>query len=567
LFREKGHFQQKRTFSNLPRSELTFHILYIWHRHQKICLLQSVLFSLLLFIQDIHTETSGTVTMVKLTVLLIRHGEAEDEALKAEEERAEDIAAAAAEKAGEDEAEPPSPVTKKKLGLAQRLDPALSHIGFMQAGSVAKFLLAALTEETETRKMALFSAPLKSCTATSLMVSTGGVSVLSEKGKIKWGVTMVETNSPPTAIPCVVQNGLCNGTPEVKKLGGDHAVIAAGLFHCAAASYNNASSKCPFMGVVKVFKDTAQEQTRLWLEGLENYEDSESSESESVSESSDEDESESDAEESDEDEATKKKKRLEKKKKMKAKEKKQKEKEKKQQARVERQEAKKERFKKVLEEAKKKAKNELRRVDLTQFLRVINPEDPYSLRIMAPKVSLAVDYWEPDKYKFPPRTGSFDPKKQDKTWKKGALPTINQSVWLARQTGCDTVIMVVPSAAMQQLAQTAGWDRECEPSACCVASFVADVDDSKKGKEIDWHMHGFSTLHVMERDPMDVIPPFTGEVDILTEPPVGEDPQAVASSKWAAFPPPEPEALPRDYPDLPDFCTALEVPAPTVGVV
>jgi hypothetical protein len=487
--------------------------------------------------------------MVKLTVILLRHGESESECLNDEEaKRASEI-----ELATQRGDAPPSPFKKKKLVLWERLDPQLSYTGFTQARSAAKALLGALTEETEARKMALFAAPLRSCTATALMISSGGVSVLSEKGKLKWGLTTMTTNSPPAAIPCVIQNGLCNGAPEIKKLGGDQAVIAAGLLHCAAEKYNNSKLKCPIMGVFKTFKAKAQDQTKLWLDGLENFEDSDSeSEDDSDSDSDSSDDSDSD---DDEDE------RLEKQQKKQAKE----ARAERRNGKEERQRARKEKFKRVLDGSKKVAREELRRVDLTQFLRVSDPTDPYSLEIMTPKVSLVIDYWEPDSTRSPPRNGSFDPKNQDKKWKKGALLAIQQSVWMARQTGCDTVILVVPHEAMEQLAQKAGKIGTLDTYSCSVMSLVADIDDEKEGKAIKWELHGSCSLHTLQQDPMDVIPDFTGPVDVLVKPPEGQDPQSIAGTRWAAFPVPEEEYLPPNYPDLPDFSMALEVEPPVIG--
>jgi hypothetical protein len=487
--------------------------------------------------------------MVKLTVILIRHGESEEECLRDEQEKRE-IAISRAVDKGDD---PPSPFKKKRLMLSERLDPPLSYHGFAQARTAAKALLGALMEETEARKMALFAAPLRSCAATALMISAGGASVASEKGKLKWGLTTMETNSPPAAIPCVVKNGLCNGAPEIKRLGGDQAVIAAGLLHCAAETYNSAKLKCPLMGVFKTFKEKAQDQTKLWLDGLENFEDSDS---ESGNDSDSDSDSDSDESDSDDDEDE----RLEKQRKRQEKE----EKKEKRKGKEKRQEARKEKFKQVLDKSKKVAREELRRIDLTQFLRVSDPTDPYSLEIMTPKVSLVIDVWEPDTTRAPPRNGSFDPKNGDKKWKKGALPTIRESVWMARQTGCDTVILVVPGEAMQQLAQKAGREGTLDMYACSVMSFVADIDDDKEGKEIKWELHGYCSLHTLEQDPMDVIPAFTGLLDVLVEPPEGKDPQSIAGTRWAAFPVPEEEYLPPNYPTLPDFSMALEVPPPVI---
>ncbi len=124
--------------------------------------------------------------MVKLTVILLRHGEGEDESLNDEEAKRESDIAQATEQGDA----PPSPFKKKQLVLSERLDPPLSYTGFTQARTAARALLGALTGETEARKMALFSAPLRSCTATALMISSGGASVLSENSKLKWVLTL-----------------------------------------------------------------------------------------------------------------------------------------------------------------------------------------------------------------------------------------------------------------------------------------------------------------------------------------------------------------------------------------
>jgi hypothetical protein len=63
---------------------------------------------------------------------------------------------------------------------------------------------------------------------------------------------------------------------------------------------------------------------------------------------------------------------------------------------------------------------------------------------------------------------------------------------------------------------------------------------------------------------MDVIPDFTGLVDVLVEPPEGQDPQSIAATRWAAFPVPEEEYLPPNYPDMPAFSMALEVEPPVI---
>jgi hypothetical protein len=41
-----------------------------------------------------------------------------------------------------------------------------------------------------------------------------------------------------------------------------------------------------------------------------------------------------------------------------------------------------------------------------------------------------------------------------------------------------------------------------------------------------------------------------GPVDCIVTPPVGKDPALVPANQWSKFPPPAPENIPDDYPDL-----------------
>jgi len=312
--------------------------------------------------------------MPKVTVVLIRHGETEAEALKVQEDTAmaeyekdlEEYNVAVAAKGDNDEEEeqlkPPSKPKIKKLALSQRLDPMLSEKGHFQSGATMKHLLTTLVEQD--RRVAFFSAPLRSCTSTAMMMSVAGVShAVAEQGTLRWGLTTVDTNLPPAAIPVVIQNGLCNDTIEIKKMGGDTAVINGGLLHCAAETWNDGRSKAPFQSVIQGMKDISQKSTRAWVEGKNE-----------VAFDSDYDSDDSDYA-------------------------------------VE--------HAQKLAEGKKIAIAELRRCDMTQFLRIKDPQDPWSLEEMTPKVSLVVDRLEPPMYKTPPRRGNFEPSKQDQTWKKG----------------------------------------------------------------------------------------------------------------------------------------------------
>jgi hypothetical protein len=69
----------------------------------------------------------------------------------------------------------------------------------------------------------------------------------------------------PTAIPIVVANGLCDGTPEIRHVGGHQVVLDAGLVRCAASFWNKKYKKDPIMGVVKLMKDQMQDHVKEWV--------------------------------------------------------------------------------------------------------------------------------------------------------------------------------------------------------------------------------------------------------------------------------------------------------------
>jgi hypothetical protein len=122
--------------------------------------------------------------------------------------------------------------------------------------------------------------------------------------------------------------------------------------------------------------------------------------------------------------------------------------------------------------------------------------------------------------------------------------------------------MVVPGGAIEQLVKAAKWEDKLETPPSSVASFVATIDDAKEGDKIKWKFHNFFSAEMMADEADGVMPKFTGKLDILVEPPEDEDPNDVPTSKWAAFPPPDPEYIPANYPELPLFSMCLEVPPP-----
>jgi hypothetical protein len=213
------------------------------------------------------------------------------------------------------------------------------------------------------------------------------------------------------------------------------------------------------------------------------------------------------------------------------------------------------------DEARDETGRKIHYVNYAQYMRLNDPADPWSLVEMVPKLNLVVDYVEPKRYMLPPRQGWFDPRKQYKEWQDSVDKYVKEAAWLARLAGCDTVVMIVPASTIQSVAQASGGgDTSVHPSPCCVASFVATaLDGASSSDGIKLHFHKFADASSVKSD---IIPPHGGSVDEVMHPHPGKDPAAAPENKWALFPDPEPEVLPRNYPKLPPFRMCLEEPLP-----
>ncbi|GAX11614.1 hypothetical protein FisN_1Lh021 [Fistulifera solaris] len=74
--------------------------------------------------------------------------------------------------------------------------------------------------------------------------------------------------------------------------------------------------------------------------------------------------------------------------------------------------------------------------------------------------------------------------------------------------------------------------------------------------------HGFFTVEDLIKDPSQVIPTYTGPVDVLVPPPPDNNPMDIPVNQWSVFSPPKAENITSDYPDLPPFSQALQLPLP-----
>jgi Histidine phosphatase superfamily (branch 1) len=160
----------------------------------------------------------------KLTVLLLRHGEREDEVPLSYPEEA----------------------SKRELqSLRERIDPKLTVTGYRQATAAWKQILAALNSahapyESNFIRVGVVCSPMRRCVGTALMLSAAASanaklpfsSPVVPASRIHWGWPI---SSPPLA-PCitiVIWNGLCYCAAAIARLGGDRA-IRKGLVACAA---------------------------------------------------------------------------------------------------------------------------------------------------------------------------------------------------------------------------------------------------------------------------------------------------------------------------------------------
>jgi len=316
---------------------------------------------------------------------------------------------------------------------------------------------------------------------------------------LRWQWTLPSSIQAPCAIPIVICDDLCTAEPEVEACGGSTVVVDAGLLHGAGRVFNDARLKCPLAKLWKQFKQHTKDDVRAWKEEVLKVEEGEE-------------------------------------------------------------------------------EPYVRRVLDAQFLRVGEPtkakqqrieeeeleqgEGPWELQEMSVKSNLLIDLIEPVRYKTPPRKGMLAAKRQGKIERPNSTVAVRHVVWSARQTGCDTCIVFCGEAALQELAVAAGAIEEpsqLEVPACSMVSCIATVPDTDDAQDVEFALHGFYTLDDLDGD---LIPPYTGPVDMRKQPPSKLDPTQVPANQWSKFKPPAPENIPDDYPDLPPFSQALTAPVP-----
>jgi hypothetical protein len=388
--------------------------------------------------------SSKATTMPQLTVFFVRNGESLDE-------------------------------VEEGLRLNQRIDPPLTFNGYKQAQDTYTALFKTLCDKTPIppdrcdsdddgvidplRNLACFSAPLRSCQATVLMMTTAG---LAQQDKLTWRYTTLDAARTPSAVPVITVNDLCRQQPEIQQCGGVDTVIDAGLLHTAAREWNvSTTSKSPFAKVSSDMKKVVGEYVREWKGD--------------------------------------------------------------------------------------RSVHPPRQVLEVQYLRIEDMDDPWSLTDLTPKINASIDLLEPVKYVTPPRKGSLDCKLADVQGKLDELAAtpvqpVKNCIYKARQVGCDTCIFTVPATVMDHIMEDAGAEQPGEIAPCSVLTLLVDVEE---GGEVSWNFVGLFDSTVSN-----AVPEFPGPVDCSVPPPPDKDPSSVPANQWARFPPPEPENISADYPDL-----------------
>jgi hypothetical protein len=195
-----------------------------------------------------------------------------------------------------------------------------------------------------------------------------------------------------------------------------------------------------------------------------------------------------------------------------------------------------------------------RRVLDVQYMCLSDANDPWALNALTPKVNVSIDMLQVERYLPPSRKGNVEYKLQ-----KGVLPppptdvveVLNNCIWKARQVGCDTVFFMVPSSVMQSVIAKLGGTRgatETIKTACSVMTLSANVKDTPEN--INLTLYGVFTSDQLRMNPTAAVPNFDGPVNCIVPPPPGKDPSQVPANQWSQFPPPVPEFIPDDYPDL-----------------
>ncbi|CAB9497516.1 expressed unknown protein [Seminavis robusta] len=163
------------------------------------------------------TPSNGNNDVRTIRVILLRHGEREDEA--------EDY-------------------DKHQRSRRDRIDPFLTAFGHRQALNAWKQILRALQEvsDDDTKPMLLATSPLRRCIGTAMMVAAAQAQTESTLQFVLPSQQATGTQDAKNPIPLLVMNGLGDCAAQMQHMGGIGKVIQAGWLDCAASPSNDCNS-------------------------------------------------------------------------------------------------------------------------------------------------------------------------------------------------------------------------------------------------------------------------------------------------------------------------------------
>jgi hypothetical protein len=209
--------------------------------------------------------------------------------------------------------------------------------------------------------------------------------------------------------------------------------------------------------------------------------------------------------------------------------------------------------------------DEIRRVVNVQYLYVQDnvTNTPWNLKVLTPKINLINKCIEPSKYLTPHRKGGFDKKigtcnKIKDILNIGPDVAVYMSIIQARQVGCDTILMFVPSNVISTMLDDCNKDNKHISTneenntiqAGTIASFIANVDDNTN--EVWLQLHGLYSADDVLDNSDSIIPQYNGSIDCTIQPSTPDDDPSTLEkqNQWTRYPNPSIEVIPDDYPDL-----------------
>ena len=149
-----------------------------------------------------------------LLVLMLRHGEREDEAM--------------------------TRLQRYEMSDERRFDPALTLTGYQQAREAWKNISKVLSTVVKPKKVTIFTSPLRRTVGTAMMVSATQqnywkVSLPSNSRECdEHHQELEDENGGSVEIPIVIWNGLCDCAAQISRCGGHRNAIKSGYVSCAA---------------------------------------------------------------------------------------------------------------------------------------------------------------------------------------------------------------------------------------------------------------------------------------------------------------------------------------------